>query len=384
MGKIAKIVVCPDSFKGSLSAKEVCKCVATTIRECLPGVKIIELPLADGGEGTAELLTTIYPLRHELTASDPTGRQIQTFYHTDSSGEKVFIESAEIIGLPILAGIESDAKSVSSFGLGEVIKKAIENGGKEITVSLGGSATSDGGMGMLSALGFCFRNSDGDLLNGKTNEIGKVREFVPPEDISVLKKVSFRVVCDVENPLLGDNGAVYVYGPQKGLQSSALPEMESGMRNFARKAIEYGYAEESDVERQGAGAAGGLGFAFLSFLKANYIKGIDFMLASVGFDDIAEDADLIITGEGSVDRQSVMGKVVGEVWKRAKEKNIPFMAICGKIKDYDELKAAGLTDIYEISRSDLSEEENMKKDVAETNLKTTIREKIRMSQPKGF
>ena len=345
-----KIIICPDSFKGSLGAEEVTSVIAEEIKKnfmeySCDNVEIIELPLADGGEGTAGLLNFLYPIKHKIRAHSASGELIETQFHSDVTGEKVFIESAEIIGLPLVALENRNPLNTSSFGLGEVISAAAKQGVKEIAVALGGSATCDGGMGMLESLG----------------------------DLKSYGNLRFRVICDVENPLLGEKGAVMTYGLQKGAKETDLPILEERMKQFAETAIKKGYATTGDICKRGAGAAGGLGFTFFTYLKAEYYKGIDFILDQKGFDKIIRDADIIITGEGKIDRQSLMGKVVGGVLARSQQFNIPVIAIGGKIEDRDQLHKAGLINLHEIADPDLSLLENMKREVAIDNIRKCIR-----------
>lgn len=339
-----KIVICPDSFKGSLKAKEVSQIIAESIKEIMPSAHIVQIPLADGGEGTADLLhENDYPERVNLYAHDPIGNFIQTQFYSDPSHKRAFIESADIIGLPLIAPKDRNPLNASSRGLGEVIKYAAENGFTEITVSLGGSATCDGGKGMLEAL-------KGIRLEG----------------------IEFKIICDVDNPLLGENGAVYIYSPQKGAKKEDLPILESKMVEFVFQCINKGLCSVSDTTRAGAGAAGGLGFAFQSILHAQTFKGIDFIFHKTNFEEEIENADLIITGEGKIDKQSLMGKVLSGVISKAKLKDISIIAIGGIVEDKDIIIKAGVKEIYEIINKELSHEENMKRETAMINLKKCI------------
>lgn len=340
-----KIVVCPDSFKGCLPAREVAFIIAEKLRELHPETEIVELPLADGGEGTLEILgENGYPVVREVETVDPLGRCFRANYNTDLSGKRAFIESARVIGLPLLSPSERNPLIATSRGLGEVIMDAVNLSCAEITVSLGGSATCDGGLGMLDAI-------EGDL-----------------------SEVVFKIVCDVKNPLLGENGAVKVFAPQKGASIDDLPLLEKRMEDFVRATIERGLCKVSDAWREGAGAAGGLGFAFQTYLNAETISGIDFIMKLTDFDKQLKDADLIITGEGKLDRQSLMGKVVGGVLKSAGKRGLPVVAFGGIVEDKEQLLEAGLAEAYEISCPDLTLEENMKRDVVCENIRKKITE----------
>lgn len=340
-----KIVICPDSFKGSLGAVEVADTIADAIGNIFPSVKTVRIPLADGGEGTADIICkACYPRKESVFASDPLGRKILTEYFIDDSGKKGFIESAGIIGLPLLKPEERNPVYTDSYGLGEVICDAIRKECEEITVALGGSATCDAGEGMLKAL----------------------------EESGSFSGIKFKVVCDVTNPLLGENGAVRVFAPQKGAKPEDLPLLEERLESFARKAIEKGLCNQSDLLKEGAGAAGGLGFAFQTYLKAHTIKGIDFVLESVNFENAIDKADLIITGEGKIDEQSLMGKVISGVLKKAKQKNIPVIALGGIIENEKKLREAGLEALYSIVDPSMSLRENMLPEITKANIKNTI------------
>lgn len=339
-----KIVVCPDSFKGSLSAIEVADTIARALSSCYPDSEIIEIPLADGGEGTAELITKYkFPKAIKVEVQDPLKRKISVCFHTDVNGEKAFIESAQIIGLPLLSPEERNPLKASSFGLGETIHKAIEMGCKEITISLGGSATCDGGKGMLEA-----------LKNTETN------------------KIKFNIICDVSNPLLGPNGAAKVFAPQKGASHQDIPILEDRLVKLAEEAKQRGLCSDNDIYKEGAGAAGGLGFAFQTFFKADTIKGIEYVFAETDFKNKIIGADLIITGEGKVDNQSLMGKVLSGVLYNAKKGNIPVIALGGIIENHRNLLKAGLKEVFEISDPLLSLNDNMKPETTKKNLRRTI------------
>ena len=344
-----KIVVCPDSFKGSLSAQKVTQVISETLKEEFQNLEIIELPLADGGEGSAEIIKSHLFNNVVYTSShDPLNRKIKVKFYTDSTYRKAFVESAEIIGLPLLRIEERNPLEATTYGLGEVIKDIIEMGIKEIIISLGGSATCDGGMGMMEALKGC------DIRN-----------------------INFKILCDVTNPLLGDNGAVNVFAPQKGAKPEDLPLLEKRLVDMATEIKKQGICTDADLSKEGSGAAGGLGFAFQTILKAETFKGIEYILDMVNFKDKINGADLMITGEGKIDKQSLMGKVISGVLNEAKKKKIPVVALGGIIENKEELYKAGLKDLYEISDHSFSITENMKEDKTIKNIKKAIKEMLK-------
>lgn len=371
-----KILVCPDSFKGSLSAQDAAAAISESLKEIFPDCEIKEIPLADGGEGTADIISGKYPDIEEAEVLNAAGKQIRATYITDKEKGRAFIESAAVIGLPLLSEEERNPMKTSSSGLGQLIADAIGKGYEDISVSLGGSATCDGGMGMLTALGYEFYDKDGNLLSGNGDSLQKIEVIKTQKVNEKLKGVKFQVICDVENPLLGDYGAAAVFAPQKGALPEEIPVLERGLVNLMKKAANINNRSEELSNKEGAGAAGGLGYAFYTFLNGKHIKGIDYILAETDFNKYLPEADLIITGEGKIDPQSIMGKVVGGVTARASKYGIPIVAFGGKIEDYEELINAGLTDCFEISDPNLSLQQNMNPSVARKNLKKAVKENI--------
>ena len=332
------IVICPDSFKGSLTSKEVTSTLSEAFHKKRPKLEILELPLADGGEETSAILSSTFPNVFHLYATDPLGKRIETQFFIDSTGKKAFIESAKIIGLPLVTYKERNPLKTSSFGLGEVINEALRLGCNDIIVSLGGSATCDGGLGMLKALNHTYLNAN------------------------------FTILCDVDNPLLGMNGAVKIFAPQKGAKPEDIPILEKRLENLVEEAKKRGLYNKGDEFKAGSGAAGGLGFAFQTFLKAKSIKGIDFILKKLKFSELIRNAQLIITGEGKLDSQSLMGKVLSGVLEEAKKQDIPVIAIGGLVEDETKLLEAGLQKVYSISDPNKTLEENMLPETAIKNL----------------
>ena len=374
LGNLKKIVVCPDSFKGSLSAKDVADTIINNIRAIKNNIEIINLPLADGGEGTSELLyQKVFPIKRSTYAHDPLGRLIEVEYLGDMTGEKAFIESAAVIGLPLLNKEERNPLLTSSFGLGELIKDAINKGYKEITVALGGSSTNDGGMGMLSVLGYIFEDKDGNLLSGEGKSLSKETKIKVSDIKDLIKQTKFTTICDVTNTLLGENGATKIYAPQKGATEDEIEILENGMHNYVRALKKAFPGRMENLNQPGDGAAGGLGFALRTMLDSKNIRGIDYILDLLDFNSIIKDADLIITGEGKIDKQSLMGKVLSGVINRAKNFNIPVLAIGGSIEDRDILDRENLITYRAISDPSKTLAENMKKPIAIENLGNTIR-----------
>lgn len=368
-----KIVVCPDSFKGSLDSDQITEVIVNEINRIFPEVEVVGIPLADGGEGTTQIVSKFYPEVIEIEACDALLRKKTSRFLVSEDKEKAFIESADTLGLPLLNPNERNPLNTSSIGLGMVIRSAIERGIKEITVSLGGSATTDGGIGMLRALGWKFFDNTMKELEGRGRDTGLINSIQDTRKYPEFKNIKFNVICDVSNPLLGEMGAAKIFSPQKGASPADVDFLEEGLKNFSRVSISHGFGSAQDINKEGAGAAGGLGFAFSSFLKADFFRGIDFVLDILKFDKEINGSDLIVTGEGKLDSQSLMGKVVSGVLDRGTLYNIPVVCMAGKIENKDLLKQAGLKFMIEISDPDCSLEENMNPNKTKENIEKAVK-----------
>lgn len=300
-----RIIIAPDSFKGTLSAIEVCETVSGELMKKYPDAEIISVPIADGGEGTVDaFLCSLGGEKHYCSAHSPLGREIEAFYGI-LPDKRAVIEMAAASGITLEK--ENNALKGSSYGTGEIILDCIEKGVRRFIIGIGGSATTDGGTGMLSALGAGFFDGDGNKLNPCGENLIHIKNI----DLSGLDKrlteCSFTVLCDVTNPLYGENGAAVVFSPQKGADEASVKLLDEGLRNFA-VVSEKTLGKDFSLN-EGAGAAGGMGFGFIAFLSARLVKGAEFILDITEFRKKAESADLVITGEGKMDRQSLMGKV---------------------------------------------------------------------------
>lgn len=366
-----RIVVCPDSFKGSMTAFEVTEIITDSIKDLQENIEVVSIPLADGGEGTASILYPwIYDKIETVKTVDALGRPIEAQYLV--CGKRAFIESATSVGIGLLKPEELNPKEASSFGLGLMIKDAIEKGYREISISLGGIAVCDGGMGMLEALGYRFYDAKDKTLKGNGKNLIKIAKISPSNHPNP-NNLKITAICDVKNPLYGSNGAAYVFAPQKGAKPEDLPLLDSGLRNLAH--LSLGTCHPPFVtchSREGAGAAGGLGFALYAFLNAELENGIEFILRETSFEEKIKRADLIITGEGKIDRQSLMGKVLSGVISKAKEQNIDVVAIGGKVEDRDLIEKSGVKATYEIADPRYSLEENMRPETTKANLRKAV------------
>lgn len=323
-----KIVIAPDKFKGSLTALEFCHAVEDGILKTKPQTEIIKLPLADGGDGTLEVVN-YYLSGKEIycEVNNPFFKKIKASYLYSEDAKTAYIEMAEASGIKLLNDNQLDCKNTSTFGTGELIQHALEKGAKTIILGIGGSATNDCGIGMASALGYRFLDKNNNEVHpvGKNlSEIAKIDESkVDPR----LKNTVIHVACDVTNPLYGKNGAAYIYAAQKGATTSDLDLLDKGLRDFSGL-IEKKY----DIDPQkvkGAGAAGGMGIASKVFLNAELLSGIDLIMSLANFDHHLKNADWIITGEGKLDQQTLSGKTIYGVVDRATRKKVKVAVICG-------------------------------------------------------
>ena len=336
-----KVVIAIDSFKGCLTSKEANEAAAEGIRNAHPEAEIIEVPVSDGGEGYMEAFHAAIGGRlEEVAVRDPLMRTITAKYLLHN--EMAVIEMAQASGLTLLTNEERNPMVATSYGTGQLVADAVRKGARRIIVGLGGSATSDAGMGMLKAL---------------IDTTNKDRW----DDIEDLKDVSFTIASDVKNPLCGEKGAAHVFAPQKGATPEMVLRLDERARLFAEiSAKHFGYDRS---QMAGAGAAGGLGYAFLQYLNAKSMSGIQLLLDTIRFKEIVKDADLVITGEGSADRQTLMGKLPTGILEQAG--SVPVVLIAGKISDREELLNAGFDRVECINPPGISLEEAMRKDVAQ-------------------
>ena len=373
-----KIVIASDSFKGSLSSAEVADAIAEGIRCVYPSCEIICLRMGDGGEGTCEAMAQTRPCRWiNIEVNDPLGRPCSAKYalYEDEDGKSAIIEMAQASGLTLLSPEERNPLRTSTFGTGQMIMDAFNRGCRRFTIGLGGSATNDGGTGMLEALGFKFLDKKGKEIKGCCG--GRLGEIADIDSKSVSQEIldsEFIVACDVNTPFCGKEGATRIFARQKGADEEALESLESGMQSFAH-VINHKYGIKLN-EIPGTGAAGGLGGAFKAFLNAELKSGIDMILDAAGFDEIIKDATLVITGEGKIDFQSSRGKVIDGICRRCRARNVPVLAIAGIVDncchtdDKDEYLTVLPIGPRPQNESDL--EYAMRPEVARRNITDTI------------
>ncbi|MBE2984033.1 glycerate kinase [Campylobacter sp. RM9344] len=368
-----KVLVAIDSFKGSLSSLEAGLAVKEGIKDLC---EVVVKPVADGGEGSVEALCDALGGRYiDIMAQNPLGIQILARYAI--ANDLAIMEMASTSGLTLIQKEQRDPLKTSTYGFGTMIKDAINKGARKFIIGIGGSATNDAGTGMLSALGFEFYDESGNLLKGVGEDLIKISKISTKNAMPTLKECEFLIACDVDNPLYGKNGAAYVYGPQKGADGKTVKKLDEGLINFANVVSkEFGY-DFSALE--GAGAAGGLGFGFVSFLSATLKSGIHIITEEIGLEEEIKKADLIITGEGKMDFQSSMGKTPTGVAKLAKKYNKPVIAFAGSVSPCaKECNSNGIDAFFGILGEPISLEEAMRKDIASQNLKLTSNQAVRL------
>lgn len=324
-----KFVLIPDSFKGTLSSSQVCNIIEQVIRKKYPKADIIKIPVADGGEGSVDaFLQAVGGEKKFVEVSGPYFEKMQSFYGLIDNCTCAIIEMASSAGLPLVEGNKNPTKT-TTYGVGELIRHAIDNGVKKIIVGLGGSSTNDGGTGCAAALGVKFINQQGQSFIPVGGTLSKIKQIDLSSRYQGLKEIDLITMCDIDNPLYGKEGAAYVFGPQKGANPKTVEFLDQNLKNLAQVVEkDIGF---KDWNFKGAGAAGGMGYGMKVFLDSIIQMGIEVVLDLTNFDNIIKDADYIITGEGKLDYQSLRGKVVIGVARRAKKLNKKVIAIVGSI-----------------------------------------------------
>jgi glycerate kinase len=304
-----RIVIAPDKFKGSLTGLEICSIIEEELKKKFTDTEIIQLPLADGGDGTVDVFQFYTGGKIlKIKVPDPLMRPVDARYLYSKKKKIAFIELAEASGIRLLSDEELNPMKTYTYGTGVIINDAIERGADHIVLGIGGSATNDAGMGMARALGYRFYDKSGDEIKGRGKDLRKLYSIDDKYVNEKLKKVRIEVACDVDNPLYGKNGAAYVYGPQKGASKAMVEKLDEGLKNFS-KVIERQFGIQVQ-EIPGAGAAGGVGAGTLAFLNAELKSGIQIIKDLAQFDEQIINADWIVTGEGKLDEQTFSGKVI--------------------------------------------------------------------------
>ncbi len=371
-----KAIIAIDSFKGSLSSIDAGNAVANGIRRVYPDAVATVLPIADGGEGTVEALAAgLGGKLQSVEVSDPLGRTIKCEYCI--ADKLAVIEMAAASGLPLLAPNERNPLETTTYGVGQMIADAIANGCRDFVIGIGGSATNDGGCGMLAALGFGLYDESGNMIELGAKGLQKLARIDETTALPQLRDCRFRVACDVKNPLCGGSGCSAVFGPQKGATPKMVEDMDLWLSRFADLTKQN--HPSSDASFPGCGAAGGLGFALREYLGGELISGVSLVLDVIGLDKLAPDVDILITGEGRMDAQTAMGKAPSGVAAIAKAYAKPCIAFAGSVTDdVGACNSVGIDAVFPIRRNICTLEEAMEPARASRELSDTAEQVFRL------
>jgi len=373
-----KVIVAIDSFKGSLSSLEAGEAAKKGILKAIPEADVVVRPLADGGEGTVEALTIgMNGKLITVNVTGPLGEKVDCVYGILEKSKTAIIEMSGAAGITLVPKADRNPLNTTTYGVGEVIKDAISKGCRHFIVGIGGSATNDGGIGMLQALGYGMLDKDGNQVPFGARGLKEIERITDDQVIPELKECTFRVACDVTNPLCGEFGCSAVFGPQKGADPTMIIQMDKWLGNYAKLTSEK-YAK-ADVKYPGTGAAGGLGFAFLSYTNAVLESGIKIILEEIKLEDYVKDADIVVTGEGRLDGQTVFGKAPIGVSKLAKKYSKPVIAFSGSAtKEANVCNEHGIDAFFPILRKVQTLEEAMDSKNAEENMVSAATQVFRL------
>lgn len=345
-----KILLVPDSFKGTLSSRQVCQVMAGQLRRFFPQAQVKSIPVADGGEGSVEaFLAAAGGERRTRTVTGPFGEPVEAFYGVLGDGRTAVIEMAACAGLPLAEG-RLNPERATTYGVGELLLAAKEAGCTKAILGLGGSCTNDGGVGAAAALGAKFTRADGAAFIPTGGTLGEIAALDVSPVAQALQGMELTAMCDIDNPLYGDAGAAAVFAPQKGADAAMVARLDAGLRHLGQVSARCLGRDFSHLP--GAGAAGGLGFGMAAFCGAQLRMGIDAVLDAVGFDSLLPGTDMVFTGEGKIDSQSARGKVVSGVAARCRKAGVPVVAVVGQIgQGFEEMYQQGLTAVFSINRA---------------------------------
>lgn len=345
-----KILLVPDSFKGTLSSRQVCQVMAGQLHRFFPQAQVKSIPVADGGEGSVEaFLAAAGGERRTRTVTGPFGEPVEAFYGILGDGRTAVIEMAACAGLPLAEG-RLNPERATTYGVGELLLAAKEAGCTKAILGLGGSCTNDGGAGAAAALGAKFTRADGAAFVPTGGTLGEIAALDVSPVAQALQGMELTAMCDIDNPLYGDAGAAAVFAPQKGADAAMVARLDAGLRHLGQVSARCLGRDFSHLP--GAGAAGGLGFGMAAFCGAQLRMGIDAVLDAVGFDSLLPGTDVVFTGEGKIDSQSARGKVVSGVAVRCRKAGVPVVAVVGQIgQGFEEMYQQGLTAVFSINRA---------------------------------
>ncbi|MBQ7902515.1 MAG: glycerate kinase [Oscillospiraceae bacterium] len=362
-----KIILIPDSFKGTITAGQFCTISEKVLKTYFPECEVISLPLADGGEGTTDCFLQMKGYQKvNTTAMNAFMEEIPVYYAVN--GTTAVMEMAMCASLPSAKGRENPA-TTTTYGVGQLVRHAVENGAKKVILGLGGSCTNDAGAGMAAALGVKFFDEKGEEFIPTGQTLDRIASFDTAEAVKLLADVELLAMCDIDNPLYGINGAAYIFAPQKGADAPMVEMLDNKLQHIAHLAEKQTGINYYDLK--GAGAAGGMGFGVCAFLGGSLQPGVNLILDTIDFDTQIQGADLVITGEGRIDSQSLSGKAVIGISRRAKEKNVPVIAVVGSAQDgYQAGYDQGLTAVFTTNTEPVPFEQAAKN--AHRNLEQTV------------
>ena len=373
-----KVVVAIDSLKGSLTSLEAGKAIQTGIQRVMGDAEVCVRPLADGGEGTVEALALGMGGRTEkVLVTGPLGKPVECVYGIIEESGTAIVEMSGAAGITLVTEQERNPLNTTTYGVGEVIRDAIAKGCRHFIVGIGGSATNDGGVGMLQALGFGMLDKNGSQVAYGAKGLQDLAQITDINVIPELKECTFRIACDVTNPLCGEQGCSAIYGPQKGADASMIMQMDQWLGRYAKLAAEH--FPKVNPNQAGTGAAGGMGFAFLTFTNAVLESGIKIVLEETRLEDYIKDADIVVTGEGRLDSQTVMGKAPVGVANIAKKYGKLVLAFSGCVAaDARACNVGGIDAYFPILRTVVSLQEAMDHDNAQSNMIATTEQVFRL------
>lgn len=373
-----KVVIAIDSLKGSLSSMEAGMAIKDGILAAKPDAEVIVKPLADGGEGTTDaLIEGMNGERIDLTVTGPMHIPVDAYYGYLKDTNTAVMEMASAAGITLVPDSEKNPLLATSYGVGEMINDAIQRGCRNFIIGIGGSVTNDGGIGMLKALGVRFLDENGEDAGEGGQALAKIARIDVSGMNPLLKECHIQVACDVNNPLCGENGSTYVYGPQKGVTEDMKKTLDEAMAHFARVTSET--LENDYMNTPGAGAAGGLGYAFLAYTGAALTPGIELILDAVGLEEELSGADVVVTGEGRLDFQTAMGKAPVGVARLAKKYNAKVIAFAGSVtKEATACNKEGIDAFFPILRGVCTLAEAMDPVAARNNMTATVEQVFRL------
>ena len=370
-----KFLLVPDSFKGTLSSKRICEIIEERLKTHFFDANVVSIPVADGGEGSVEcFLSATNGERFTCDSVNPFFEKMDGFYGVLNNGKTAVIEMSACAGLPLVEN-RKNPMLATTYGVGILIKDAISRGADEIILGLGGSATNDFGCGTAAALGVLFYDEKGDSFIPTGESLGRVSKIDNSQVLPALSSIKMTLMCDVENPVYGKNGAAFVYAPQKGANTEQVKLLDEGLRHICQIAQRDLGKNVSAVV--GGGAAGAMAGGMVAFFNASIRMGIDVVLDTVGFDRLLEGADVVFTGEGKMDSQSLQGKVISGVAKHAKARGVPVIAVVGGVDgDVSDAYDIGVNSVFTINR--LPEDFSISRHKSEENLRQTVDNIIRI------